>query len=116
MFDGRDYAYEFESVSADLVGEADLDVVKARLASLEWVLAEAFKAVLFYISIFVVLVPVLLIGFFAGVKDASWTSQFIIFGLAALAIALVYGLSRFILWYEIGRHVRPRRFGGLIFD
>ncbi len=116
MFGGRDYVYEFERVSADLVGEEDPDVVKSRLASLEWVLAEAFKAVLFYISIHVVLVPVMLIGFFAGLKDASWTFKFIILGLAVLAIALVYGLSRFILWYEISRHVRPRRFGGPIFD
>lgn len=117
MFDGRDYHQAFEQARDDLAGKIlDRDEVFGHLVGLEWTLWEAIRGAMFVTGNIAGLIAILPLSIFAWrTGDFSWLA-----GVLGAAIWLVvtfglYGVFRIAVHYEIGRHVKSRRFGHLDF-
>lgn len=110
MFSGPDYNQQFEEACAELPGETDPDMVRRNLMSIEWVLWEAIRGVFGHIALCIAALIVLPPFYLLDARQ-SWTTGLIILGLLLLLTLAIYWLCRAIFHYEIGRHVRGRRFG-----
>lgn len=111
MFDGRDYKVEFDSACEALAKTNDKVEIGRILLGVEWVLEEAFRGALVIFACSLSVLVFLPISLLFDIRTMSWTEQSVY---SAFIIAFgvgVYWLGKFVIWYEISRHLKPRKFG-----
>ncbi len=117
MFTGRDYHHAFEEARDELAGRLlDRDEVLGKLVGLEWTLWEAMRGAMLLtgsIAGLIVTVPISYLVSQSG--NSGWPIMALLFALwLAIAVGL-YWIFRFVVYVEITRHVKGRRFGDLDF-
>lgn len=109
----NEYIKHFEDSVSELPYEYEEDVVRHHLCFLEWALWENIKNCLFYFSSTLATIPFLLAWALNGFGFYSlWVSVALVLLFFGLALS-VYGLLRFVFWYNFLRHFKDRKFGEL---
>jgi ABC-type antimicrobial peptide transport system permease subunit len=116
MFDGRDYKVQFDETCDDLVRMSDRDSIRRTLIGIEWVLEESIRGVFVILAFALSLIIFIPLGYLFKIRTLSWIEQGIFCLLAIVTGLLVYWLAKFIFWYEVSRHLKPRNFGELSLD
>jgi hypothetical protein len=115
MFNGIDYKAAFDEACDDLVHTRDRDEIRRILIGVEWVLEEAIRGVFVVLALILSLIIFMPLGFLFELRKINWMGQGLFF-VAAIAFGLiVYWLAKFALWHEVNRHLKPRKFGELLF-
>jgi hypothetical protein len=113
MFTGLEYKYECETSRKSLVLESDGSQIRQTLTSVEWLPAEAIRNVFLLSAILQTAVVMSLIGWLLSSNSMGFQAKAIFVVLCIAMVLAIYWLSKFVLWYEISRHLKPRKFGDL---
>lgn len=108
---GLDYNQAFEEACEELPNVRDQDEVRSRLLNLEWILWEAIRGVFFLSS----LVSGFLIAWLISSLLPEDINSFIKGAIFLIFVVLLtlpgYWLLRLMLWHQISRHIKGRKFG-----
>lgn len=113
MFDGRDYHQTFEEARDELAGKTmDRDDVLGQLVSIESTLWEAVQGAMIVTGNIAALILVAPIAYLTWQSDNSgWIASALCVALWLTVTFGLYWIFKFVAYYEIGRHVKGRRFG-----
>lgn len=111
MFNGKSYKQEFDDACETLAFERDPAQIRRTLVSVEWVLAEAIRGVFFLQALLQTFVTMVAIGWLLSINSMDWQLEAIFYAVGLAMFLSIYWLSKFALWHEISRHLKPRRFG-----
>jgi hypothetical protein len=114
MFCGPDYHREFEQACDELAEvRHPKEDVRNTLIWIEWVLWEAIRGVFFYAALAISLPPFIIYRYLVGYQEIWSLETLVLAGAFVVLAGVVYGVLRFIFFFEIGRHVKGRQFGRL---
>jgi hypothetical protein len=115
MFNGYDYHHAFEEARDELAGSIhDRDQVLGKLVRVEWTLWEAMRGAMIQTgSIAGLLVSAPIIHFAWLTGNSSWTAAALFLPLWLTVTTGLYWVFKFVVHFEIARHVKGRRFGHL---
>ena len=113
MFNGHSYKQEFDDACETLAFERDPAQIRRTLISVEWVLEEAIRGVFFLQALLQTVATMAAIGWLFSINTMDWQVTAIFYAVGLAVFLSNYWLSKFALWYEISRHLKPRRFGDL---
>lgn len=113
MFNGQSYKQEFDDACETLAFERDPAQIRRTLIGVEWVLAEAITGVFIIQALSQTLATMVAIGWLLSVNSMDWQLETIFYAFGFAMFLSIYWFSKFVLWYEISRHLKPRRFGDL---
>jgi len=115
MFDGRDYQESFQNALNELTSEGvDRDVVLGQLVGIEFTLWEAIRGAMILTGNIAALMIIAPVAYLAGQTSGERWVMGVVCVVAWLLITFaLYWIFKFAVYYEIGRHVKGRRFGDL---
>ena len=111
MFDGRVYQQVYEEACTELKYASEVEEIRGIMERVEWTLNEAIVGVFIARAVLSGGVAGILVSWILDLQSADWVAQSIFLVAMFGFIVASYWLSRFVFWFEISRHVRPRLFG-----